>query len=224
MMITSLTAEQQAFMRQKVLAYDIFKGQKPWDVARKFDADYLELDSNPRKEKYIQAMQTLFSTYGDTTVMFAENTNKINRVGKSQKVGIVVTEKNIYKEDPKSYKVKKFGTPLANISSVSLSHQKDSFVVVHAQEPYRDFVLDLGIEGPEKYSEFVTVLVQEYKKLTGNILPVQFVDKITYNNSRDKQKPGTPAVLTFQAANDPKLKGCQFKVGKNNSNVVLYNQ
>jgi hypothetical protein len=50
--------------------------------------------------------------------MFAENTNKINRVGKSQKVGIVVTEKNIYKEDPKSYKVKKFGTPLANISSV----------------------------------------------------------------------------------------------------------
>jgi hypothetical protein len=48
---------------------------------------------------------------------------------------------------------------------------------VHAQEPYRDLVLDLGIEGPEKYSEFVTVLVQEYKKLTGNILPVQFIDK-----------------------------------------------
>ena len=31
MMITSLTAEQQAFMRQKVLAYDIFKGKKPWE-------------------------------------------------------------------------------------------------------------------------------------------------------------------------------------------------
>ena len=58
-----------------------------------------------------------------------------------------------------------------------MSHQKDTFVVVHCLEHYRDFVLDLGVEGREKLSEFVTVLVQEYKKLTGNMLPVEFTDK-----------------------------------------------
>lgn len=30
MKITALSAEQQAYMRQKVLAYDIFRGKKPW--------------------------------------------------------------------------------------------------------------------------------------------------------------------------------------------------
>jgi len=105
MMITSLSSEQQAFMRQKVLALTIFKGNKPWNVARKFDADYLELDSNPHKQAYIQAMQLLFSSYGDTQIMFADYSNKVNKVGKSQKRGLVVTEKNIYKHDPKNYKV-----------------------------------------------------------------------------------------------------------------------
>jgi hypothetical protein len=43
---------------------------------------------------------------------------KVNKVGKSQKRGIVVTEKNIYKHDPKNYKVKKFGTPLVEVRSI----------------------------------------------------------------------------------------------------------
>lgn len=30
MMITALSPQEQAFMRQKVLAYNIFKGNKPW--------------------------------------------------------------------------------------------------------------------------------------------------------------------------------------------------
>lgn len=33
-------------------------------ISRRFDADYLELNTNPYKEKYIQAMQVLFQTYG----------------------------------------------------------------------------------------------------------------------------------------------------------------
>jgi len=221
-MITALTAEQQAFMRQKVLAYTIFKGKKPWAVSRMFDADYLELDTNPHKAKYIEAMQRLFSTYGDTAVMFADYTNKVNKNGKSQRRGIVVTEKNIYKHDPKNYKVKKFGTPLVDVKSISLSTKKDTFVLVHVKEPQRDLILDLGTEGQEKFSEFVTTLVQEYKKLTGNALLVSFNDRITYNNSRAKEKPGVDCFLSFEMSSDPKLKGSVFKTGKGNSNVVQY--
>jgi len=222
MMITSLTAEQQAHMRQKVLAYDIFKGKKPWNAPRKFDGDYLELDTNPHKDAYRQAMTLLFSTYGDTAVTFADYTNKVNKVGKSQKRGIVVTEKNIYKHDPKNYKVKKFGTPIVAMKKISLSHQRDSFVVIHCNPPeYRDLILDLGIEGHEKYSEMVSVLVQEFKKLTGENLPVEFADRITYNNSRTPEKPGKEETLTF--VQDAKVKvRSEFKAGKNGANTILY--
>jgi len=222
-MVTSLTAQEQAHMRQKVLAYTIFKGNKPWAYSRPFEAEYLGLDSNPHKDKYIAGMQLLFNSYGDAEVHFADYVNKVNPVGKTQKRGIVVTEKNIYKHDPKNYKVKKFGTPLINVTSISLSKNKDSFCVVHCKEPYRDFVLDLGLDGtPEKYSEFVTVIVQEIRKLTGNTVDVRFNDRIQYNNSRNDKKPGQDCTLTFEAATDPKLKGSIFKTGKNNVNVVQY--
>lgn len=89
-----------------------------FSVARKFDSDYLELDSNPTKDKYIAQMQNLFTKYGDTSISFADYLNKVNRVGKTQKFGIVITEKNIYKHDPKSYKVVKFATPIVEVVSV----------------------------------------------------------------------------------------------------------
>jgi myosin-1 len=206
MMITALSPQEQAFMRQKVLAYNIFKGNKPWAISRRFDADYLELNTNPYKEKYIQAMQVLFQTYGDTHIMFSDYSNKINRVGKSQKRGIVVTEKNIYKHDPKSYKVKKMATPLVCVTGVSCSNKKDNFIVIHAKPPYRDLVLDMGISGIEKFSEIVTVLVQEIKKLTGNQINVTFSNKISYNNSRTQEKPGKQETLAFENTNDPKIK------------------
>jgi uncharacterized protein affecting Mg2+/Co2+ transport len=34
-------------------------------IPRKYEADYLEKDSNPNKDKYVAAMQILFSTYGN---------------------------------------------------------------------------------------------------------------------------------------------------------------
>jgi len=221
MMVLSLTPEEQAHMRQKVLAYDIFRGNKPWDIPRRFDADYLEKDSNPHKDKYIIGMQTLFSTYGDTQIMFADYVAKVNKVGKSQKRGIVITEQNIYKHDPKNYKVRKFGTPIVEVKSISCSPRKDTFVILHCKEPYRDFVLDLGTEGEEKVSEFVTVLVQEYRKLTGEGLPIHFSDRISYNNSRTNEKPGKNELVVFEGSNDPKLKHCQFKTGKG-QNIVFY--
>lgn len=58
-----------------------------------------------------------------------------------------------------------------------MSPKADSFIVVKAKDPYRDILLDAGINGEERYSEFVTCLCQEYKKLTGNTLTVNFEDK-----------------------------------------------
>jgi len=120
--------------------------------------------------------------------------------------------------------VKKFGTPLVSVLQVNLSTKKDTFVVLHVKGPDRDFVLDMGINGEERVSEFVTCLVQEYKKLTGQMLPVKFSDRIIFNNSRTDQKPGKDEVLTFEASVNPKQaeKGCVFKSDGKNGNVIVY--
>lgn len=219
-MIMSLSEDMRSLMRQKVTVLEVFGHSKPWDVKRNFEGDYLEKDSNPLKEKYVSSMQQLFQKYGDTQINFADYVYKVNRKCKLDKRAIVVTEKNIYKNDPKNYKVKKYGYPIVDCKSISLSTKKDTYVVVHAPEPKRDIIIDLGIDGQEKVSEFVCVVVEEYKRLTGQKLKVEFNDRIKYNNSRDKGSSGKDHFLTFQS--DPKLqKGCTLKKDKEGA-VVSY--
>ena len=69
--------DQEPEMRQKVKAYEIFKGNKPWEydfvalavftrprLSRRYMADYLEADSNPLRDGYVAAMQILFAKFG----------------------------------------------------------------------------------------------------------------------------------------------------------------
>ena len=81
--------------------------------------------------------------------------------------------------------------PLDHITGVSMSPGKDSWVVVKMKAPVRDLVLDLGIHGVERHSEFVTVLHARVKELLKQELKVTFEETIAYNNSR---KPGSRVV------------------------------
>jgi len=222
-MINQLTQEDQAHMRQKVMAYNIFHGKKPWAYGPRFEADYLDKPTNPTHSQYQKGMQSLFAKYGDQQVLFADFVNKVNRVGKVQKRGLVVTEGNIYKHDAKSYAVVKFGTPIVEVTKILMSRYKDSYICVQCKGDYRDLVIDMGLEnGHERYSEFVTILIRQYKQLTGADLPIEFVDRIAYNNSRAKGKPGQDCTLVFQPSTDPKLHGAMFKNGKNNENSIVF--
>jgi myosin-1 len=155
-MITRLTPQEQAYVRQKVVALDIFRGKKPYQYARPpsfpvpavgsvwltapeqahaqvrsglprqrpqppqgqvhrrlpgtaslplFYMIYLLVPVPPVFLVALSVLQALFSTYGDTQVLFADEVTKVNRGGSADRRVIVVTEQNIYKLDPKSYKV-----------------------------------------------------------------------------------------------------------------------
>jgi hypothetical protein len=104
-----------------------------------------------------------------------------------------------------------------------MSPTEDTYVVIHAVEPHRDLCLDLGLTGEEKVSEFVVAVVSQYKKLTGNTLPVHFSDSIPYNVGRTPKSKGVDCTLKFEASSEPsKGEGCGFKPGKGNVNTVLY--
>lgn len=157
--VSSLSPENQEKMRQKVLAANIFSGKKPWNWKRDFIADYCNAEDNPQKTEYRQAVQHLFSEGGDKAILFSDCTAKINKRGKAQLRAVILTDKNIYKYEPKKYKMKKDATPVSAVASVHCSSKSDSYVVIKMEAPHRDMVLDFGLSGVEMVSEFVSVLV-----------------------------------------------------------------
>eukprot|EP01098_Paradermamoeba_levis_P008102 TRINITY_DN336_c0_g1_i1.p1 TRINITY_DN336_c0_g1~~TRINITY_DN336_c0_g1_i1.p1 ORF type:complete len:661 (+),score=189.01 TRINITY_DN336_c0_g1_i1:1827-3809(+) len=216
-LLATLNTEQTAEMRQKVFAYDVFHGKKPWNFTRSWDNNYLEGDSNEVKDKYTAAMQLLFQTFGDQQILFADFCIKINPNGVPQKRGIVVTDKNIYKYGPKDAKMHKQGTPLSVVQNILLfSNNSCPYVVLQCDSPYRDLVLDLGqgINNCEKYSEFIASVAMQVKHLTGRAVPIKFTETINYNNSRPK---GADAQLVAKVSTDPKVVTAQFKKGKPNT-------
>lgn len=228
-LLSALSPEDKARIRQKVLAFTLFEDKRPYDLLRKFEADYLESDAH-----YVKSMEKLFAKYNDQRVEFADYAIKINRAGDVQKRGIVVTDQNIYKHHPKKFTIAHAGLPIAVCYKVSLSKYKDAFCIIHTNDgSNRDLVLDFGLE-VDKLSEFVTVLYQVYKELTNNELVINFVtnETVTYNNSSKKEKNFQPVengeppksaqskAITYEQT--PKAGVSYFKSGKKGSGIIYY--
>jgi len=214
--------ENNGLMRQKVLALDLFHGKKPWDPARKFQADYLDNKSNQTQEQFHHAVQSLFQKGGDSHISFADDCIKVNRKGDSQIQSIVVTDANVYKYKPKGYKMIKNATPISSIQAIHFSSVKDTFIVVECASPYRDFVLDMGMHDCERYSELACVLYR--KRLEQGVkIPVDFTDSIKFNNSRELGKSGQDIILKFAPHPKPPPKpGSKFVGPKGNTATVHY--
>lgn len=119
---------------------------------------------------------------------FADYVDKINRKGDLQHRGLVMSNQNIYKHDPKKFTVKQEGIPISACRSVTMSKHKDGFLIVHTHDgSNRDLVLNFGTD-VDKLSEFVTILYQVLKELTNVDLIVEFSDTVKYNNSAKATK------------------------------------
>eukprot|EP01098_Paradermamoeba_levis_P006270 TRINITY_DN2608_c0_g1_i1.p1 TRINITY_DN2608_c0_g1~~TRINITY_DN2608_c0_g1_i1.p1 ORF type:complete len:597 (-),score=180.54 TRINITY_DN2608_c0_g1_i1:92-1882(-) len=228
-MVNSLNGDEKIAIKQKFVAYDIFHNNKYWNPRRKYEADYLDVEGNPHRAKFISVMQKIFLDGGDTQVLFGDLVTKINSKNKPQARALVITDSNIYKQDPKNYKMTKGGIPLSSIVSINLTKHKDTFCHIVSSPPHPDVLVDLTnpdlAEGPnqaeERLSEFVTVLVAQCKVVFGNDVGIHYGDSWTYNNSRSvKGGPGKELQLKF--LRDPNIKFPVFKKGKNNLNFVYY--
>jgi len=107
--------------------------------------------------------------------------------------------------------------PLADIASISMSTYVDGFVCLHSQEKVRDIVIILTHGDCERYSELVTVVVSQIKKLTGKTIPVTFQQKIECNNS---SKIGQMTTVFFQS--ETNVQGTVYKKLKSGC-TVQYN-
>jgi len=175
--------------RTKVLAYDIFNEKKPWCPNRKWSALYLEQDDNPHRGAYLKSTGALINKGGDTGIFYCDYMNKINSSYKIQSRGIVVTNMNIYKHDPKNFKIANKPISIAEITDITVNRGDDQWVIVHTSSKQQDLLLEMAnnSEQGEKLSEFITVLVQRFKFLTGNDLAVKFEDKSSFRCKADKE-------------------------------------
>ena len=98
---------------------------------------------------------------GDSKILFSDTMAKVNRKAKAQLRALILTDMNIYKYEPKKYKIKKEAIPLAKVQSIHCSSQEDCYVIVKMEAPLRDLVMDFGTNGSEMCSEFVTVLYSQ---------------------------------------------------------------
>eukprot|EP01127_Copromyxa_protea_P015968 TRINITY_DN4681_c0_g1_i3.p1 TRINITY_DN4681_c0_g1~~TRINITY_DN4681_c0_g1_i3.p1 ORF type:complete len:1023 (+),score=237.78 TRINITY_DN4681_c0_g1_i3:34-3069(+) len=203
-LVNRIPSDATGAVQQKCLAYDIFHGKKHWQPCRPWKAAYLEDASNPHRAAYKKAMELHFSQHGDQSIKFCAYGDKLNSSSKLDHRGIVVTDINIYKHDPKNFKVKtEKAIPIAELKDIVLSPGYDQWIIIHTKTgDNSDILLDLkpaaDIEN-EKVSELAVVLCETYLARTGNELPVIFDTKSTFQGA--KKKAGVS--INFQATDEP---------------------
>jgi len=218
--IHSLSKEDNVLTRDKVIAFDIFHKKKIWDFGRTYSGDYNDVKANKLQDKYKQCIQVLFQSGGDNHISFSDAVIKVNRKGKSQVQVVVVTNKNIYKYEVGKYKMIKTGSPLSSVKGVHFSPHNDTFMVIEMDPPHRDYVLDMGTNGQERYSELAMVLYKASLEQR-RTLQASFSESINFNNSRGAKDPGQTIALKFEKHPKP-TPGCKFVGPKGNTASVFY--
>jgi len=149
-------------------------------VRRVFIGDYLGITTNLETSN-------IMAKNGDRSVIFADTVQKINKRNKIQTRTLLLTENGLYNLGEDKKIVLKRRIDLRKIAKISVSHLADNLFVLHVMGEY-DYVFLA-----ERKTELLAELVEEYKLLTQNKLPVEFCDSISYTD-KDKSQHR----ITFQ--------------------------
>ena len=171
---------REGVYREKVLAYDTFRGKKPWEPGALWgDHNYLASELNPTQAEFKASFSELPSQ--DKKVYFSDLVDKMNPNGKMVERAIMLTEKGFYRMTPGKYKPDKH-TELSDIKGISLSTQNDNLVVLH-HGTSRDSVINFGavigsLKKPQlrrtrSFSDIggknrMSLMLEEAPKLTGS--------------------------------------------------------
>lgn len=150
------------------------KERKRFSLSREFIGDYIGYHDDP-------VLRTLVGN--QERVIYADRVVKYDRRYKTEERELLVSDKSVMimgvdkaPDGPhkgKMVKMIKRKVALNAVSGVSLSTRSDDFVVLHAPE------YDSVFSTPFK-TEFVTVLTDQYRKVTGRNLQLNFSDQISY--------------------------------------------
>lgn len=184
-------------VRAKVAALTALSGdRKDWGVGRAWERDYLAnaRDGPQTSSGFIRVSKELRSRDEFTQVLFSGFCRKVNRFNKSTDRGLLVTDKCVYKLEPKKqFKVLK-RLPLDALTGLSVTAGVDQMVALHTA--CRDDVLLCLQRGElsanqDRVGELVGALVDHFTRVRKVHLPVKVCQSALQLHMRGKPKSVT---------------------------------
>uniref|UniRef100_A0A665W795 Unconventional myosin-Ig-like n=1 Tax=Echeneis naucrates TaxID=173247 RepID=A0A665W795_ECHNA len=195
-------------VRAKVAALTALSGErKDWGISRAWERDYLAnaRDCPQTSSGFIRVSKELRNKDEYSQVLFSGFCRKVNRFNKSTDRSLLVTDKFVYKLEPKKqYKVMK-RLPLDAFTGLSLTSGVDQMVVLHtSSEDDVLLCLQRGVLCPnqDRVGELVGALVDHFTRVRKVQFPVKVCRSAVQLHMRGKLKSVTVETKPGQAAAD----------------------
>ncbi|XP_029021997.1 unconventional myosin-Ig [Betta splendens] len=184
-------------VRAKVAALTALGGErKDWGISRAWERDYLAntRDSPQTSSCFRRVSKELRNRDEYSQVLFSGFCRKVNRFNKSTDRGLLITDKYVYKLEPKKqYKVLK-RLPLDNFTGLSVTSGVDQMVALHTSSQ-DDVLLCLqrGELAPnqDRVGELVGSLVDHFTRVRKAPFPVKVCRAALQLQMRGKAKSVT---------------------------------
>ncbi|XP_054911282.1 unconventional myosin-Ig isoform X2 [Poeciliopsis prolifica] len=181
-------------VRAKVAALTSLSGErKDWGVGRAWERDYLSnvRDCPHTSAAFIRVSKELKSKDCFAQVVFSAFCRKMNRFNKSTDRALLVTDKFVYKLEPKKqYKVLK-RLPLDSVTGLSVTSGVDQMVALHTSSQ-DDVLLCLQpgelCPNQDRVGELVGALVDHFIRIRKALLPVKVCRSALALHMRGKPK------------------------------------
>ncbi|XP_063236285.1 unconventional myosin ID [Bacillus rossius redtenbacheri] len=168
MILRSVPREEWPQLRLKIIAVSALGGKRAsWGQGRKWLGNYLACpDENSLSASFTASVNNLRNADDFKTVLFSSYICKTNRFNKSANRVLLVTEKAIYKLDSVKFKAMRKGSPIEEVTGVSVSPGRDQLVVIHSSTG-NDLVVSLVPANPDedRVGELVAILSNLYSRL-----------------------------------------------------------
>lgn len=175
MILRAVPREEWPQLRLKMCAASALKGKRSaWGQNRKWEGNYLaQPQNNHSSEAFLASINNLRNVDKFQTVLFSSYIQKTNRFNKCADRALLITDSNIYKLETKKFKAMKKGSPIQEVTGLSLSPGRDQLLVIHSNKG-NDLVVALNPEPSheDRVGELVGILCHRYQQLRNMELKV----------------------------------------------------
>ncbi|MGH0118473.1 UNVERIFIED_CONTAM: hypothetical protein FKN15_054325 [Acipenser sinensis] len=157
-------------VRAKVAAMEVLRGERlDWGYSRTWERDYLSSakENTQMCTQFAKVANELKSKDKYNTVLFSCLIRKVNRFNKSKDRALLLTDRHMYKLEPrKNFRLLK-SLPLECVNGVSVTCSRDQLVVFHTVQ--KDDMLTClqrvrGCENEDRVGELLGVLADHFKR------------------------------------------------------------
>ncbi|WAQ94639.1 MYO1D-like protein [Mya arenaria] len=155
MILQKVPQDERPALQLKCSAHSMLRGQRSeWGMRRKWEGNYLATTKdNASTIDFVTKMTSLKSHDGFNKVLFSSYCKKVNKHNQCADRAIVITDRGIYKLDPKKkYKPMRSIIPLQQVTGLTVSPDVDQLIVFKLTDG-NDLVICLNSPSHEERSD-----------------------------------------------------------------------